>query len=102
MSKLHTVFTFPISNSIHEPFPYVDQRVSLFKSKMDDGGNLVSDALADTAWIFVSLQDPKLAVARGKDASLVEDTSSMTIRNSPMNLRGIVNVIYQSIGETSL
>ena len=67
--------------------PYVDQSVCGFKSKTEEAGKLLSDALADTPKICVSLQDFIFVVA-DDDAEkanpiLDEEMNNIAIRNNP-------------------
>jgi hypothetical protein len=67
--------------------PYVDQSVCGFKSKTAEAGKLLSDALADTPKICVSLQDAIFVVA-DDDAEkanpiLDEEMNNIAIRNNP-------------------
>jgi hypothetical protein len=67
--------------------PYVDQTVCGFKSKTAEAGKLLSDALADTPRICVSLQDFIFVVA-DDDAEkanpiLDEEMNNIAIRNNP-------------------
>jgi hypothetical protein len=67
--------------------PYVDQSVCGFKSKTAEAGKLLSDALADTPRICVSLQDSIFFVA-DDDAEkanpiLDEEMNNIAIRNNP-------------------
>jgi hypothetical protein len=67
--------------------PNVDQSVCGFESNTPEAGKLVSDALADTPRICVSLQDSVFAVA-DDDAEkakpmLDEAINNIAIRNNP-------------------
>jgi hypothetical protein len=87
---LHKVFAFPRSSCIHEPLPNVDQRVFGFRSNTANAGKFVSEALAVTPLIGVSVHVTGfLAAMTGVDKlspSPVVDIRSTAIRNSPMNL----------------
>jgi hypothetical protein len=67
--------------------PNVDQSVCGFKSKTAEAGKFVSDALADTPWICVSLQDAMFVVAdddaEKADPILDAEMNNTTIRNNP-------------------
>jgi hypothetical protein len=66
--------------------PYVDQSVCGSKSKTADAGKLVSDALADTPRICVSLQDSIFVEdgdAEKANPILDEAMNNIAIRNNP-------------------
>jgi hypothetical protein len=67
--------------------PNVDQSVCGFESNTAEAGKFVSDALADTPRICVSLQDAMFVLAED-DAEkanpiLDEEMNNIAIRNSP-------------------
>ena len=70
--------------------PYVDQSVCGFKSKTAEAGKLLSDALADTPRICVSLQDAMFVLAEDDaekaDPILDAEMNNTAIRNSPSML----------------
>jgi hypothetical protein len=67
--------------------PYVDQSVCGFKSKTAEAGKLLSDALADTPRICVSLQDSIFVVAddEAEKANPIfdEEMNNIAIRSNP-------------------
>jgi hypothetical protein len=67
--------------------PYVDQSVCGLKSKTAEAGKLLSDALADTPRICVSLQDSTFVVEDGDTENatpiLDEEMKNIAIRNNP-------------------
>jgi hypothetical protein len=71
--------------------PYVDQSVCGFESKTPEAGKFVSDALADTPRICVSLQDSTLVEdgdAEKANPILDEAMNNIATRNNPRNLCG--------------